>query len=165
MRVRLKTNAAEIAREVGGFTPVMLQRIAGAIDDQNLLSIAYTQVQKLKSGPPYLHVRRARLYKSVLPAKTRITGQRVVGSYGTNVRYAGVHEYGFKGTVQVQTFSRQIPPNRFGLGGEGGGTEQVRAHSRRVKFKARHMFRDGLEDTAQDYADKISAAIVEAWKE
>lgn len=166
MKIRLKSNAAQIARDVKEFTPRMMRRVAEAMDEQNQHSIAYTVKEKLtRANPPYLNVRTGRLRGSVRAAQTRIERRRVLGSYGTNVVYAGVHEYGFEGTVQVGAFSRRIPPNRFGRGGEGGGTERVRAHGRRVKFKARHMFRDGLEDTAQDYADRISEAITEGWNE
>lgn len=165
MRVKIRENAAEIAREVREYTPTMLGAVARAMDLQNQFTVGYIVKEKLtRAREPYLNVRTGRLRGSVRASRADIGGESVRTSIGTNVVYAGVHEYGFKGTVQVQAFSRPIPANRFGRGGEGGGTENVRSHARRVDYKARHMFQDGVEDTAQDYADKISAAIVEAWQ-
>jgi phage gpG-like protein len=164
MRVRLRSNAAEIARNVKQFPAEMLGAVASAMAVQNQFTVGYIMREKLtNANAPYLNVRTGRLRGSVRATRPEIKGQRVETSIGTNVVYAGVHEYGFKGTVQVRAFERTIPPNRFGRGGNGGGTERVRGHSRKVDFKARRMFQDGVEDTAQDYADRISAAIVETW--
>jgi phage gpG-like protein len=166
MKVKLRTNAARIAREISEFPAHMSDAVAAAMDLQNQLTIGYTVKNKLTAAnPPYLNVRTGRLRGSLRASRAIVRGKRITSDIGTNVAYAGVHEYGFKGTVQVKAFERQIPPGRFGRNSAGGGTERVRAHSRRVKFKARHMIHDGVEDTLQDYADKISAAIEEAWNQ
>lgn len=164
MTIKLREPAARIVKELETFPERMSQRIAGAMDRRNQLVVGYIQKEKLtRANPPYLNVRTGRMRGSVRATRAAVSGRVIRSSIGTNVRYAGVHEYGFKGTVQVGAFEREIPANRFGKGGKGGGTEKVKAHSRRVNFKARHMFQDGIEDNLANYTDDISAAITEAW--
>lgn len=110
---------------------------------------------------------------------SNITGQTVTGSMGSNVEYAGVHEYGFAGEVQVRSFRRGVSPTQFvkaGLGVLKGtrklgkeafkaalGMEQVRAHRRRMNVPERAPLRTGLSDHGGTITAQISAALQAAW--
>lgn len=164
MRLRLRTDALGVVRSMQGQEARFLGAVAKAMDLQNQLTIGYIQRNKLTAAnPPYLNVRTGRLRGSVNASRATVRGSRVEAAVGTNVVYAGVHEFGFVGTVQVKQFQRITPLSKFDPS-KSSGVQTVRAHARRVNFKARRMFEHGVEETAQDYADKISDALVAAWQ-
>jgi hypothetical protein len=193
MKIDLTTNAAEIVKDLEEFPPKMARGVARAMNEQNELTVGHIVRDKLTAaGPRYLNVRSGRMRKSARRTKAEIAGLRIVSSIGSNLVYAGVHEYGFQGTVQVQAFTRRAPQgDRFSLGGksvtrpmaesmglfdkrgrlrrrkglaqESSGISRVKAHSRRMNFPARHMFEDGVTENLDAYADKVSEAITEAW--
>jgi phage gpG-like protein len=158
MKIKISSNAAQILREVDEFPEQMRGGIARALDRRNQLTVGYIQKEKLTAAnPPYLNVRTGRLRGSVRASAAVVSGRRIDSSIGTNVRYAGVHEYGFKGTVQIASFERKASFGRE-------GTERVKAHSRRVDLPARHMFEHGIDENAANYTDDISDAILAAWE-
>ncbi len=111
--------------------------------------------------------------------RSRIEGNTVTGSMGSNVEYAGVHEYGFTGEVQVRSFRRQVSPTQFvkkGLGVLKGtkklgkeafkaalGMESVRAHRRRMNVPARAPLGSGLREHGGIITQQIGAALRAAW--
>lgn len=58
-------------------------------------------------GPETLGVRTGRLRRSVRPSKARVVAGGVVSSIGSNVKYMGVHEFGFDGEVEVRPHARK----------------------------------------------------------
>lgn len=68
-----------------------------------------------------------------------------VGSYG--VKYAAVHEFGYKGVVQVRAHARQGAP--------------VKAHSRRVNIRQKKFIRDSLVKNRQFVLDTLRLAYME----
>lgn len=171
--IKLESNAEQIVAGISHFPQAMAQGIASALDRRNQLTIAHIVSTKLtNAGPQFLNTRTGRLRGSVRAVAAKISGTSVDSSIGTNVRYAGVHEFGFTGTQQVKSFTRR---NRggdtFSVGVRGGkkklssGISTVKGFSRRVNFRERRMFRTGIEEQLPLYAQDISAAIVRAWEE
>lgn len=100
-----------------------------------------------------LHVRTGTLRRSINRLVVQ-TGDGVYAQVGTNVAYAGVHEYGFQGIVNVRAHVRQMP----------SGEQNVRAHTRRVDLPARSFLRSELASRADDIRAQIRKAAVEALK-
>ena len=102
------------------------------------------------------HVKDKKLSGQVLKVQTgrlrRSINQRVTESdtgieakVGTNVEYARVHEFGFKGTVNVKEHMR--------LG------NKVRAHSRKVNLPERSFLRSSLQDMQRDIDQRIARVV------
>lgn len=68
-----------------------------------------------------------------------------VGSYG--VKYAAVHEFGFKGIVQIRGHNRKGSP--------------VKAHNRRVNIRQKKFIRDSLVKNRQFVLDTIRLVYME----
>lgn len=94
------------------------------------------------------HVKADKLSGQVLKNRTgtlrrsinsRITdsGESVIGSVGTNISYARIHEYGFNGTVTVREHLRKTQSGRMAT---------VRAHSMRMNIPKRSFLRSALDD-------------------
>lgn len=77
----------------------------------------------------------------------------VTGVVGTNVSYAAVHEYGFKGLVTVREHLRRL---------KDGNTANVRSHSRKMDLPARSFLRSSLMDKAGTITERLGKAVSEA---
>jgi hypothetical protein len=83
----------------------------------------------------------------------------IVGTAGTNVRYAAYQEYGFHGVEQVRAhirrvsvaFGRSIPTV----------IASVRAHSRHVNYPAHSFLRSTLVEMAPEIRVRLAAAVAE----
>lgn len=172
MRIELTEEAKAVTRRLEGFPPVMRKAIAAAMDLQNEGSIGHIVQTKLTSaGPQFLNVRTGRLRRSARRNRAEVDGDTITSSIGSNVKYAGVHEYGFQGTQKVDGFVRRNPRGDVRATGPRGGRKIiargvsfVRPHTRRVNFPERAMFRTGIEERLPKYGTAISTAIVEAWE-
>jgi len=86
--------------------------------------------------------------------------QEITAQVGTNVEYAALHEYGFKGTEQVkehlrtikQAFGKPIDPRSV----------TVAAHSRRVDYPERSFLRSSLREMEQAIRIGLADAVHEA---
>ena len=189
--IRLSSNAEEIVAGLDAFPGAMAQAIAAALDTRNQVVVGHIVATKLTSaGPRFLNRRTSTLARSIRATRARVAGRDIASAIGTNVRYAGVHEFGFKGSVNVPAFTRK---NRgsdgfsvrgaaltrrlaesigaFGKSGRArAGVTQtsssvsfVRSHTRRVNFPARAMIFTGISEKIADYSADISKAIEETW--
>lgn len=155
--------------------PIALKSaIAAALDKQNELTTGHIQRTKLSvRGPRTLGVRTNRLRLSARPTKAIVAADAILSSIGSNVKYAGVHEFGFSGTVQVKGFTRRQVSNDIVGGKRRGftsrqkretvtatGFARVRPFTRRVNMPARAMFRTGIEERLPSYSAAISRAVV-----
>lgn len=169
--------------------------VARAIDRQNELSInlimsKYLSGQGPKPLPPAMHILRTgkspRLRTSLLRGAATVDGDNVSGSViSSGVKYAGVHEFGFRGTVSVKEHTRKLKyaalktgekitmreAIKRGLTTKKGdvrkkaGTlvkqpSKVRAHSMNMNMPERAPIRTGIRDRLKEYADDISSTIV-----
>jgi hypothetical protein len=97
--------------------------------------------------------------KSSIDLRVDQSTRVVTATVFTDSAYAGAHEYGFAGAVNVraslrritQAFGRQII----------GKTISVRAHSRRMDLTERSFLRSALEDMAPVIRDEVEAALRE----
>lgn len=183
IQIELSSNADAILRRVQGFPPRLAQAVAGAMDRQNQLTIAHAQRHYLSGPRPQrLGVRTNRLRSSLTAAPARVTGDSVISSIGTNVAYAGAHEFGFDGSVTVRAHQRNIFRSHQTGGGSVfdmrtgrvrrqavrtisllQGQATVRSHARRVKMRARPFLRPAVEDSRLEYSKAVSTAIERAW--
>jgi len=86
--------------------------------------------------PRNLGVVTGRLRSSLSSSRAEKTSTGYTTRIGTNVKYAEVHEFGFRGVVRVRGFTRR----RKGI------SEFVSAHSRRMDVPARPFMRPALSD-------------------
>ena len=191
IKIALRADAAAVLEKTRAFPAIMSRVVADAIDRRNQFTVGYIVATKLTAaGPKFLNRRTGRLGGSARATKAVIEGGTVTSSIGTNVEYAGLHEYGFKGTVSVAAFTRKNPQaDKFSRAGvtltrrqasaffsKDGRTTRagvlkissavsfVRAHQRKMNFPARAMFQTGIDEQLPLYTADISDAIIAAWE-
>lgn len=174
LTIKLNDNIASVETKIEGAKSDALSRVATAMDTRNQATKGYIQQNKLsQKGPRTLGVISGRLRQSASATPSKISGNVVASSLGSNVKYAAFHEFGFTGQENVRAHSRTVKINRPSfdtLGRERRSkkynvTGQVRAHTRNVDAPGRHMFGDGVRENADRYVADISAAYAGAFKE
>lgn len=135
---------------------------------------------KQKLSGDVLHVRTG-LLRSSITSRTQVEGDSVVGSVGTNVSYARVHEFGFNGVVTVAAHIRRTQAQmrratysvkgkdgeriykvrQTGKFGKSAGAVTVKTHQRHVNLPERSFLRSSLNEIA----DKARADILMAVRE
>lgn len=101
-----------------------------------------------------LGVVTGRLRRSITHKVTESTGE-VRGIVGTNVEYAGVHEYGFQGQVTVREHLRRT---------KSGNSAVVHAHARAVNLPERSFLRSALREMRPRIDEAFQAAAREVAK-
>ena len=103
-----------------------------------------------------LRVRTGRLRRSIHPEwdfKQGYSGATV----GTNVEYAGIHEYGFSGSVLVKSFQREMTK---AFGKPISPTQvTVRAHTRNINMPERSFLRSTLREMNSEITDSLQVAV------
>lgn len=97
-----------------------------------------------------LNVQTGRLRRSI-NYRVDETETGIDARVGTNVEYGRIHEFGFKGTVNVKEHMRK-----------GKETYKVRAHTRRVNLPERSFLRSSLKDMRQDIDSRIARVVGES---
>lgn len=108
--------------------------VSGHIKDKKLSG----QVLKVQTG---------RLRRSINYRITE-TDTGIDAKVGTNVEYARVHEFGFKGTVNVKAHMRQAKK-----------AYAVRAHTRRVNLPERSFMRSTMTDMRGEIDQRIARVV------
>lgn len=122
---------------------------------QRLVIELTNKVKANKLSGSVLKVRTGRLRNSV-HYKTEKFGNLVVGTVDTNVKYAGVHEYGFNGSVAVKAHMRTIK-EAFGKPITSRSIT-IGAFSRRMNMPERSFMRTALAEMK----DKVYSDIEQA---
>lgn len=156
------------------------QQLARAIDRENLFTVGRIQADRLsRRGPETLGVITNRLRGSIRATKAVVTsGGGIHSSIGSNVVYAGIHEFGFEGGVTVKAHTRRIFEYAQGAATQvvfdsrtgrisrtkapkrkSTGVIQVRTHTRKVKMPARAFIRRTIEARSGAYSVAIGAAL------
>lgn len=157
VKLDISENAREIARQLREFPQEMARGVAAAMDSQNQLSIGHITARKLSSrGPSTLGVVTGRLRGSVRATKASASASGVESSIGTNVKYAGAHEYGSKPHV-IRPRSRKFL--RFS-GRNGVVFARFVNHP---GTPARAPIGTGIAERRDNYSQALSKAIEEAW--
>lgn len=161
----------------------MQQAILRVIDRENLYTVGEIQERRLsRRGPDTLGVITDRLRGSIRAAKAVLGGGgEIVSSIGSNVSYAGAHEFGFDGEVTVRAHTRRvfefmkgskttlIFDMKTGLIKRPGkttrrkttGEVQVRQHQRHMRVPERAFIRRTLERRAGQYTAAIGQAVTD----
>lgn len=121
-----------------------------------------TQVKSLKLSGQALNVRTGRLRRSITQ-RIEDSGPDISGIVGTNVEYAAIHEFGFKGNVSVKQHLRQVK-QVFGRKLKSPVQALVGAHTRNVDLPARSFLRTALAELNDSgvIETEINAAIARA---
>jgi phage gpG-like protein len=162
----------------------MLEKMRAAMDQANELVLGKITASRYTGRGPYpvgehrLGVGQrpggGRLRASLRRNDAQISGNTVQGAIGSNVIYAGVHEFGStaSGTSSVRSFSRRQRSRdvraRVGKGKvTASGVALVRSHSRRWRqnIPARAPLQTGIKENLDIYSDLLSTAVLEAMKE
>jgi phage gpG-like protein len=131
----------------------LLRRVARGIHDANQLAVAHISMRKLSSkGPTTLAVQSDRLRSSVRSTEPQIVGTSVLSSLGSNVKYAGVHEYG---TGPYTIRARNGKALRWGT---PSGIRFART-VRHPGHPARRMFASGVEEKLGAYERLIAEEV------
>ena len=109
-------------------------------------------VKKDKLSGQVLHTRTGTLRRSINRSISQ-SGDGVVATVGTNVKYAGVHEYGFDGVVTVKDHLRAC---------KNGGTAEVKSHTRHMKLPERSFLRSALREMVPQIKEDIRSAALKA---
>lgn len=111
------------------------------------------RVKDQKLSGQVLNVRTGRLRRSINAKPVTETATGVETLVGTNVEYARIHEFGFKGSVNVKEHMRQA---------KGKFKVRVRAHSRQVNVPEKSFLRSSLEDMRGQIDQRIAAVVGKA---
>lgn len=110
-------------------------------------------VKQYKLSGQVLKVRSGTLRRSIA-YRTYIRGNTVTAKVGTNVPYGRVHEYGFRGQVNVKAHLRKV----------NGYSHWVNNHTRKVNLPERSFLRSSLKDLKMYIRMDMKAAVREAKK-
>ena len=125
-----------------------------------------------------LHRRSGRLSGSIHHAILDLTNA-IYAFVGTNVKYGGYHEYGYKGTVNVKAHMRRTRAEQFLFtrGARKGeineartkrvqkakaATVQVKAHTREVDYGGNPFLRPALKEKQDFISESIQARAFKA---
>lgn len=138
-------NTEQLQRDLGITRARLLADLKREITRVAVDVTAHVKGNKL-SGQ-VLNVQTGRLRRSVNYRVTE-TSTGIEARVGTNVEYARIHEFGFKGTVNVREHMRN-----------GKQAYTVRAHTRRVNLPQRSFLRSSLSDMRQDIDSRIARVV------
>ena len=194
IQIQLAPAAVALLRSSDTWPAQVLQALRKSTDLQNELTVGHIQATRLSGKGPFpvdegrLGVVTNRLRSSLRPAAATVNGTQIESSLGSNVRYAGAHEFGFEGSVTVRAHTRTNPRadlvsfrgqqgRRDALAGAfltasgrirkgvvpvASAVVSVRQHTAQRSVPARAPIRHGIEDRAADYGRAYSAAIITA---
>jgi phage gpG-like protein len=156
--VKLDPRAQAVIAALGKGNARLDKAAAAAVDDENKLTVSAIVSEKLsRRGPTTLGVVSNRLRPSIRATRAVISAGGITASIGSNVIYAGVHEFGFDGNVRVRTHARRLT-QVFGRKLRPPSIALVPAHDRRMTFPARAYIRTTLADRLPAYITAIARA-------
>ena len=162
-QIHFRPPPAEVLQGLRRFLARVLQAVAKEMDFQNELAVSHIIEKKLSApGPETLGVRTGRLRRSIRRTKAIITGSAVESSIGSNVEYAGIHEYGGQTRPHIIR-ARNGKALAFAVGGKMLFRRSVKHPG--SKIKARGYIRKSLEERSAGYGEALGRAVVRAWRE
>lgn len=152
----------EVVADLRRFDAAARGEIQKGIGRIALKLLVRVKAQKL-SGQA-LNVRTGRLRRSITQ-RIEASADEISGIVGTNVDYAAVHEYGFKGAVSVKQHLRLVK-EAFGRPLKSPVWSTVRSHSRDVEYPEHSFLRSALKEMKEKgvIEAEINAAIDSAVK-
>jgi phage gpG-like protein len=146
----------EVIARLEKINPTVRGFLQEAINTSSLELIGYIRRSKLSGNP--LHQRSGRL-KDSITSKITDSEDLISGIVGTNVEYARVHEYGFKGTETVKAHLRTIK-QAWGRPLRAGAKQiNIRSHSRKANLPERSFLRSSLRDLEGKIKKRMEDAV------
>jgi len=125
LQVRLTEEAQAMVARAKDAPDLVLRGLANGMNLAHQIAIGRIQSDYMSErGPDTLGVVTNRLRGSIRASKAAISGNVVTSAIGTNVKYMGVHEFGYSGQVVVKAHQRRNP---------GGDTFELAGTGRQVK--------------------------------
>ena len=153
---KLRADAQAVLANQKTFSPRLLKRIAREEDLQNELTIGHVRADYLRGQ--VLNVRTGRLIKSVNRIPARIAGNAIVSSIGSNVVYAGIHEFGGQ-TKPHRIEAKNGKSLHFFIGGKEIFARVVDHPG--SKMPERSYIRAAIKDRKKERETALSDAIIE----
>lgn len=151
--ITIKVDPTTVAARLERMGPLIRERVRDTIQREG---IALQRLTKEKLSGPVLRNRTGRLRRSINFRLTE-TPNAIVGTVGTNVRYARAHEYGFEGTVSVREHTRTVT---MAFGRPIDPVDAVvRAHTAHMLLPERSFLRSSLSERAPSIANAIREAV------
>ena len=185
IHIEVSGEAQEVLRRLSDGR--VLGAVGAAMDRENQFTIAHISAVRMRGndGKPFdagLHVlgiRTNRYRSSLRNSKAVVSGSQVESAIGSNVKYAGIHEFGGtikvgarKGVARLRTdrsggLMRQVGHGNLAVFARGGH-KRVKAvpyvaPAHEIQMPERAPVRSGIEDRARDYGSAVSGAIVNFW--
>jgi phage gpG-like protein len=160
--IQLKSNAQERLREIRGFSNTVFNSLRTALDEENQMTVRHIAETKLSQrGPNTLGVVSNRLRGSLRATAVRVSGTALDSAIGTNVEYAGVHEYGFTGQVVVRAHRRKVRSRdvRRKRKVVAKGVAFVGSFVRWMSVPERAPIRTGIQERSEAYSEALGKAI------
>ena len=153
-----------IIAQISGVQPVIshltgLSAHAQRGVEKEVKSLVMTLLRKVKEeklSGGILRNRTGTLRRSI-NRRVEISAGAVVGSVGTNLSYARVHELGYQGTQTIREHLRLVKV-AWGRRLKNPQKHPVRTHTRQVNFPERSFLRSSLNEMAPE----IRARLVES---
>jgi len=186
LRIELSPEAEAMLSRMRSSGPV-LRAMARAMDRENQATIAHISTVRMRGNdgkpfPPELHVlgvRTARLRRSLRAVKAEVSGEVIESGIGSNVKYAGVHEFGGRIEVPPRAVTVRLKETRKGELARQIGFENLAVFAKRTAKRAREVrtqrrgytiemparapIRSGIEDRLAAYGAALSEAVKWAW--
>jgi phage gpG-like protein len=153
----------ETIARLKGAPPKVLDRLRKAV---TILTIKLQRkVKQDKLSGQVLHVRTGTLRRSI-NQKVESKNSKIIGTVGTNVHYAAIHEFGFKGTETVKAHVRRVKSRDYFRGKRkvAVGIALVSAHTRKMDMPQRSFLRSSLQDMKDDIRSTLQDAVNKAMK-
>ena len=183
--IELNSNATAILAKVQKTPALMLQAMADALDYENERTIGDIKQNRLsfpKAGPTTMAGLReisGRLKRSIDRSPARIAGAAVLSSIGSNVVYAGIHEFGGSisrtskpGTVRLRADAKGNLLRNSRGGAIFAGKQHKRVSTRTfsggksftIEIPERAYIRTSIQSRQENYRQSISRAVISAWE-
>lgn len=182
LTITLSPEASRLLAACPQWPEALKRAVAKTLDLQLALTVGHIQAKRLTGRGPFapsegrLGVRTNRLRSSLWAAPAQIQGDTISASIGSNVVYAGLHEFGATLTRTSKPGTVRLRANKAGeLARQKGGrlavfAKKTAAHAREVSYLGgksytihipeRAPIRRGITDRLPNLSRAFSAAIV-----
>lgn len=157
MKFTLTVDSKQANTYLMGYPTKLRDRILTAVKRLAIELQGYVKQNKL-SGQ-VLHTVTGTLRRSI-NQEVNETPTSIIATVGTNVNYAHVQEYGFKGDVSVGAYVRTMKSGKWNIKGEGDGG--VAGYTMTINMPERSFLRSALEDFQTKIIDQLTEAAHEA---
>jgi phage gpG-like protein len=185
IEIEFSEGTKQLVKQAPSLPARMMQAIRRGVDKANDLTVSNTQQNRMTGRGPYpvaegkLGQVSGHLRKSLRRSAAVVNGMEATGTIGTNIVYAGVHEFGFNGQEQVSAFRRKVKSRdqfakvdrvskKTGKPYKGkvktaSGITQVKSFTRWMQIEARAPIGHGIADNAGTYDREIGAELRKEW--